>query len=272
MEHSTGTEPEWWRGKAMSVDKILVRMPERLDYFLAATAVLQDYCVQLHKQAAMKQRPANFWFTVELADDGYLFFWPIFPRMNFILRGELEKIVRQDWSCVLDFTDLERVWRIGATPQKHITEAWGIMFGSSPQRVPGLGPMQPHGVEHTTDILIDQQVEMREQLRRYLVANYPEARVRISDLGDMRPSTLFQLLSTTKIFVGMRGPASYLAGTMGIQTLELYPDDIPVSWMAKPQSEEYRIFYGSKFNIEDVWAILEEMYHKAVGYEEMVVL
>lgn len=251
----------------MKGDQILVRMPERLDYFLAATAVLQDYCAQLHKQAAMKQRPADFWFTVELANDGQLFFWPMFPRMKFALRGEVS-MARSEWSCVMDFTDIERVWKVAEVPHKHITEAWGIMFGASPKILPGLGPMEPRGAECPVDVLLDERVPVKEQVCRYFSTNYPEANVKVVDLEGVRPSTLFQLLVEAKMFLGMRGDGSYLAATMGKPTLELYPDDVPLWWTAKPQDGNYRILYGGNFGLEIVWAVAEEMYRQAAGCEE----
>lgn len=254
----------------MNLDNILVKMPDQLDYFLAAASVLQDYCVQLHKQAAMKQRPFNFMFTVEVADDGYLFFVPMFPRMDLVVQGELPKFAREEWSCIIDFTDIERVSSMAAIPKKHITEMWGIMYGASPQPLPGLGSMLPQPSVAEVDVLIDERVPVTEQMIEYMGMNFPQAKLQVANVEGLRPSTLFGMLANTKIFLGMRSGATYLAATMMKPILELYPDDLPLWFMSKPTVGLNRAFYGSTFSASQVWALLEETYVQVTGVEDNV--
>ena len=247
------------------IDNILIRMPEQLDYFLAATAVVQDYVVQLYKQAAMKQRAMNFKLTVELPHEDLLFFWPLFPTMQCILREDSKKFLRQEWSCVLDFTDVNRTIKLATIPQKHITESWGIMFGASPPIVPGLGQMIQGCTSPELDVLIDERLDMKETLCEYLHNSYSQATVQIKSVEGLRPASLFGMVADTKIFIGMRGGATYLSAAMGKPTLEMYPDDLPQFLMSKPHNENYRMFYGSHFDVGTVWAIFEEMYCAVAG-------
>ena len=257
----------------MKRENILVRMPKGLDYFLAAAAVLQDYCVQLHKQVGMRQRNANFWFTIEVQDDSYLFFWHMFPRMEMRVAEEIVDKSRELWDCIIDFTDIERARRIAAVPKKQITEAWGIMIGSSPRALPDLGPLLPQNSDQIVDVLIDERVEAGETLQHYFSSNFPEGRVVRRSVEGLRPATLLNLLAESKLFIGVRGGATYLSVTMKKPTLELYLDDLPLEWMSKPQSDTYRIFYGSKFAVGMLWAVLEEVWDNVRGYsgdEDMI--
>ena len=247
----------------MRQDNILAKMPDRLDYFLAATAVVQDYCVQLHKQVMMRQRPPNFSFTVEIPDDSFLFLWQLFPRMDYVMRGEMESFPRGDWSCVLDFSDIDRVVRVASTPRKHITEAWGIMFGASPRMVPELGPLAFESVVPTVDILIDERVPVKDTMIEYMSLNFPHAKVVVRQM-DARPSTVFSLLADAKFYVGVRDGASYMAATMLKPTLEFYDTDLPAWFMDKPHIN-YNMLYGTVFDPSMVWAIFEEMYCHAAG-------
>jgi|HubBroStandDraft_5_1064220.scaffolds.fasta_scaffold36474_3 hypothetical protein len=249
----------------MKRENILVRMPKELDHFLAAAAVVQDYCVQLHKQVGMRQRNANFWFTVEVQDEAYLFFWHMFPRMELRLAEDIVNRGRWMWDCIIDLTDIERVRRIATVPKKQITEAWGIMVGSSPRALPDLGPLRPQGNDHPVDVLIDERVEGGEVLQEYFLNNFPNSRVVRRGMEGLRPGTLLHLLSECKLFIGLRGGATYLSVTMGKPTLELYPDDMPLEFMSKPQSDTYRIFYGSKFAVGMMWAVLEEVWDNVRG-------
>lgn len=249
----------------MSVDNILVKMPEPLDCFLAAASVVQDYCVQLYKQVAMRQRPHNFHITVELANDGQLFFWPMFPQMECVMRGEVINLSRSHWSCVMDFTDIARVLKVAEIPKKHITESWGIMFGASPQPLPGLGPLMNYCAEPTVDVLIDERVPVKDNLVEYLGLNFPQAKVSIKGVEGIRPSSLFSMLADAKMFVGMRSGATYLACTMQKPTVELYGNDMEASLMSKPHHENYRMFYGARFDAGAVWAIFEEMFMGVTG-------
>jgi hypothetical protein len=244
-------------------DNILVKMPDTLEHFLAAAAVVQDYCVQLHKQVGMKRRNADFWFTLEVVDDSYMFLWPIFPRMNFVLPGEVT-LSRMDWSCVVDLSGIERVWKVAEVPKKHMVEAWGIMIGASPKTLPVLGAMQPQG-QGEIDVLIDERVEAKEQLCEYFDSNHPDLVVKVVGLEGLRVGTMFGILDQAKVCLLHRGGASYLAATMGKPTIELYQNDLPVWWLAKPNCETYKTFYGKQFSAEMIWPVMEDVVMQAIG-------
>lgn len=251
----------------MKTDNIYIKMPDRMEYFLAATAVVQDYFVQLHKQVMMRQRHQNFNFTIEIPDDEFLFFWPMFPNMDYVMRGEVP-LNRADWSCLLDLSDIDLVKRIASVPKKHIVEAWGIMVGASPRLVPELGPLLFNRAIPTVDVLMDERVPVKDTMLEYMRLNFPHARVVVKSVVGMRPSTLFSLLSDTKFYVGVRDGATYLSSAMRKPTLEFYGSDLPASLLGKPHSDTYKMFYGTTFDPGMVWAIFEEMYCQAAGEPE----
>ncbi len=248
------------------VDKILAKMPRELEYFIPAAAVLQDYCVQLHKQIANRQRAMPFEFTVEVEDDGLMFFQPLFPRMEMVASEDV-KMSRGEWSCILDFSDIDRAWSLAEIPRKHITEAWGILFGAGPRPVPELGPMMPVDVEKAIDVLFDESFPLKETMKEALDINYKNLTYEYARVTGRRPSTLFSMLSRAKVFVGVKGEATYLTAAMGIPTIELCDDSSPKWWMSKPQNERFRSFHGV-FSGALIWPFLDEMVSTANGYEK----
>lgn len=248
------------------IDKILVKMPGDLEYFIPAAAVLQDYCVQLHRQTANRQRAMPFEFTVVVENDGLMFFQPLFPRMNVVVAEDIRES-RAEWSCVLDFANIARAWSLAEIPRKHITEAWGILFGAGPRPVPELGPLMPDVVEKPVDVLFDERVVIKDVLGECVAGNHAELSYESRRLTERRPATLFSILSQAKVLVAVKGEATYLAAAMKIPTIELCDGSSPKWWMSKPQDDRFRSFYGAGLEAM-VWPFLDEMICAANGYEK----
>lgn len=236
----------------MTVDRILVRLPKDFEYFLPAVSCVHEYIMQVQNQKK------HFIVTVELGDESHLFFSSLFPRMEIQLAGDRPRS-RWDWDVVLDYRTTDRAMGIAKATKKHVTEAWGVLFGGSPPRIPQLGYLGARVKREETDILIDSNVPQAERLKVYF-QNPPVITIRVDQVNGLRPGTMFDKLCGTKMYIGKRSGATYLAATMGKKLVELYTNDLPSWWLAKPPSDRYKMIYGTEFSPELVWTIAEEIW------------
>lgn len=241
------------------MEQILARMPSDLEYMLPAMSVVHDYTAQVVNQIRNGWRTDLVVVTVEVGDESHLFLNSCFPRMEVIVR-EQEEYTRGEWDCILDFRDWQRPFRIAKDSKKHLTESWGIIFGASPSKIPTLGCLNSRSKLETLDILISDEFEEAEKLLTYMDNNHPEARTKIGKVASLRVGGMFDVLSSTKIYVGKRDGASYLAAAMGKGLVELYPTDVPLWWLSKGNSDTYKIIYGDRWDAETVFGELEEVW------------
>lgn len=247
-------------------EQILIRMPNQLDLFLAGAAVVQDYWVQLYGQLRQGIRKDLFQMTVEIGEESHFFLAPLFPRMELIYRED-EVIKRGTWDCILDLRDMDSVLRIATANKKHVTDAWGIKFGASAQRMPELGGLAKLKDKGGVDVLIDEQIEDATKIQEYFALNYPEVVTEISKVAGNRVSLTFERLSRAGVYVGPRGGATYLGSTMGKAIVECYPDDLPLYFLSKNSGPRYRALYGETFPVSYVWNAVEEVWLAITGQD-----
>ena len=238
------------------MDRILVRMPE-LEYFLPAASAIQNYVSQIYDQIVRGAKHPDCQVVIEIADESLLFFSPMFARTELIVWEE-EVVHRNDWECVLDLRDINRVLRVATTTQKHITEGWGIMFGAAPLKLPNLGYLGVGLAEPEIDVLLDVP-EGTDKLEGWIAKNYPDLKVEWKNLSGRRPSAMFDVLARTRMYVGQRSAATYMAAMLGKGLVELYTRDFPSWFLCKPKSEGYSLVYADSFSAELVWLHMEEI-------------
>ena len=155
------------------MDKVLMRMPDDLEFFLPATSVAQNYISQQYFQWHSKTKQQEPYFTIEIGEDSLLYLNSMFPRMEFIMR-EQELVDRFAYDCVIDFRDIKRVMNVAKPTQKHITEAWSAMFGASAPKLPVLGPIVATCQNPKYDFLIDASLPFAEELHHDITVKYIE--------------------------------------------------------------------------------------------------
>src|SRR5580765_5660782 len=161
----------------MKEKKLFVRMPINMDYFLPAVAFVHNYVLQLRTQVGIGMKPKVEPIVIELWREDQYFFSPLFPRMELTMGDENRKLSRSEWACVVDLRTVDRALAVAQPVGKHITDAWGIMFGASPSPLPELGYMVMYGSrEKTWDILVEAELTDSFKLLKYIEMNYPEAR------------------------------------------------------------------------------------------------
>lgn len=244
-------------------DRVLIRMPDSLELFLAATSVVHNYVVQQTRQILQGQKQAEgFRVTVELGHEEQFFFLPLFPHLNITLRG-WPQLKRQNWECVLDMRTTDRAFNLAQAQQKHLTEMWGVLYGASPGKVPELGTMKAKLGQPPFDILIDEEMECAWVLRRFFESNYPDLLVRLKKVNGQRAFQIFEDIQNTRMYIGKRSAATYLTAMMGKKLVELYPNDWPLWFLSKDKNDSYRVLYGDTFTPEMVWCECTELVEEA---------
>lgn len=245
-------------------DRILARLPEDLEYFLPALAVLHNYVVHLRMQVGNGWKPEGITMTIDYGHERNLFFLPLFPRFShpemLVTIGTPERLNRKDWDCVLDFRDITRAFHFARVAKKHVTESWNALFGASGDIVPQLGYLGAQVRDDEQGILIDGSLPCVDDLVETFKLWKPGVRVEVAELNKLRPATMFSMLSRVKMYVGFKSGASYLAASMDKFLLEMYPSTGPSWWLSKKKSAKYVGWYSRDFSIGAVWPLLENLW------------
>jgi len=243
----------------MKLEKVLIRMPQVQELFFPAVAFVHDYMMQLTGQMrAGLQRPGTV--TLELWREDQFFFTSLFPRLLLENGDKNRNLSRSEWACVIDLRTPTRALELGATAGKHVTDAWGIMFGASPRVIAELGFMSiwiPK--EKEWDILVDAELDEPVVLMEWINQNFPDAKTDFVQLSRVRYSEMFDKLGSTRMYVGRRSASTYLAAMMKIPLVEYYPDDFPRTFLSKPARPDYRVFFGDGRAI-NLWVGVQELW------------
>lgn len=238
------------------MDRTLVRTSKDLRCFLAAAAIVQDYANQIWQQAAQRLRKLDVEFTIEIADDGLLFFATLFPKMATLTQA-LEEPKREDWECVLDFRCPHDLMPLGVRTQKSMVETMGVAVGASPSSLPNLIFLSARTGQGAVDILLDEDLPAVE-LAQFVANNWPWVSIERQCFSDLRPANLFAALERGKLLVGKESGATYLAAAMGMSVLEVSTGIWPSWWLGKYNAKHVRL--PATASAEMIWLLMEEMW------------
>lgn len=245
------------------IDRILVRLSDDLEMFLAGVSVAHNYLMQQARQVAQGQKDKDgFQLTIELGHEEQFFFVPLFPRLNIRMR-EANIFPRSQWECIVDLTDRDRAIRVGAPQKKHVTESLGVMCGASPGKIGEMGVLMFKVGQPSTDILIDQNIAWADELKNYVVCSYPHLRVEVKATSRKRAALMFDDVANTRMYVGHRSAATYLVAMMKKELVEMSQDGVPAWALDKNPGDNYRAFYGSDVCLESVWLACTEVLESA---------
>jgi hypothetical protein len=249
----------------MAEKKLLIRMPLDMNYFFPAVAFVHDHIMQLKTQIGMGLKKTAEPIVIELWREDQFFFTHMFPRLELVMGSEDRKLSRSEWACVIDLRTPTRALNIAEVVGKHITDAWGILYGASPKAIPELGyTMMYASKEKKWDVLVDSDLPDSVKLVRYIEMNYPEARLTCRDIYALRCSELFELMSSARLFIGQRSAATYLATMLKLGLVEYYPDDLPRTFLSQPPREDYKVVFG-QCTAELIWPSLELVWETLFG-------
>ena len=243
------------------MDRIMIRMPEDMELFMAAISLVQDYAMQLVLQVKNRVRIAGFDIKVEFAQLDQMFFQSLVPRFMTVISKYTDELKRADWDYIIDLTDITPALDMARIPEKHITDVWGIMYGCSPKPIGELGGMSMvKNRIKKCDILIDKQAMDAEKLLEYCELNFPEARVKLMEVQGMPPGLMVRRLADAQLYIGKRSEASYLAAMLGVGLVEQYGTKYPPYLLHKKGLGKYKLLGGAECPAALTWLALEELW------------
>lgn len=247
-------------------EKILLGMPEDFEMFLASLAAVQDYVYQQHRQEELGAKSQEWSVDVWLPD--HEFMKPAFPpEVNFV----------EDWNPRRGEYDLAYrffptvAYGLAARSDKHAAQAFGVLVGSDPGSLPDLSRVAAAGkaYQENVDVAvlpIEQQHDIVEMLRK----NKPELSVYVANGHGIFSADDVAMMASTRMVVGKRSDATYVASCFRDWVVELYPDDRHKKWLSKWTNKNYRMLYGRSFKAEQIWKTMEMLWQAGlVGREDL---
>src|ERR1039458_2069608 len=126
------------------MDSVLITMPKDLHQFLIATAIAQDYSIQLAVGAERKEREIFYNITFRL-DEKFKYFEPILRVVHnhvpvFDYSG-WDGLQRGEFDCFIDF-DFNKAKKLASKVGRHITVGFNALLGTGALGWPILKPLQ----------------------------------------------------------------------------------------------------------------------------------
>jgi hypothetical protein len=165
--------------------------------------------------------------------------------------------VRGQFDLVYEFNP-KRAYAMAKPTERHVSEVFAAPLGANAAVFPNMEALhKPYAIlQPTIDVLL-QAFEGCSAVADWLTAHGKSYDT--TNAVDIDPRGIGFLLSF-KMLVGPRSGMTYLAAALGLDVVELYPDDRHQRWVSKWSAAGYQMIYGSKLPpelveraIEDVW-------------------
>ena len=231
------------------VEKHFYWMPDTLEMFLAAITAIQDFHTWMGKGFANVNEKITLKREAEVTIHCKKELEFLLPAIE---KEGMSKIVAKvsnpmsldlrDFDLAVKF-DTERAFNLVKTTEKHVTQAFGIMIGSDPQKATAdLSNCKP--IAPTLDILV-LPFPGQMQLMEFLVNNYPELETdRLDSATDSSlDNCAMEMISKYRMVVGIRSGLTYLAASLGKGVVEIYPPDVYRDWLSKWSCPLYQMIY-----------------------------
>lgn len=250
-------------------DRMLFGMPSDYEMFLAALAAVQDYQHQQERQVELKAKDPDYTIHIYIPPGyGLEYLKPAFGKdVKFV---DEYRPNRTDYDLAVTFNP-ESGYRLSEAGQRHASQAFGVQIGSDPESLPDLS-----AVSEEVDPLTQYEVLlMNFPCRKAIADRIDEKNSRIAfcdgmskffgdELTGMGPID-FRTIVSSKMIVGYRGPATYVASCFRRQVVELYPNDVHRKWLAKWRNPNYQMLYGKEFSAEKIWSAMETLWHRGIS-------
>ena len=238
-------------------EKHLYIMPDDAEAFLAALAALQDYWKWTAKR--FTRVDIHIYFKNKLLK----FLLPAFSADTVTSVTVVDDLFNRDYDHVVEF-DGKVAYEMGKVTEKHITQVFGIIVGSEPQKsTPDITACLKSNLTHI-DILIF-PFPAAKQLFEFLMNNHPE--LQTTFVGTSTPD--WQDAVGAKLVVGLRSGMTYLAAAAGRGVLEIYPTDVHRNWLSKWSHPLYQMIYANPEQVSATLAYrsVEILWKKVKAFE-----
>lgn len=251
------------------MDQVCVTMPTNTRDFMAAASVTQDYLLQLALGSQKGMRPKNYEVTFRM-DERFKFFEPCLkvvkdnnPLFDYTGWDELR---RGDFDCFMEF-DVERAWEATKLSAKHITEAFGILIGSSPSsRYPLqsnklIKPVENKVKEPCSVSLLQwtDSIYETQKFQKFLADNYPQLNIHLVEVESEDPEIVFDYTKNFDVVVGRSTACgtTYAAAALGKALIEIFPNQKEATLYNNFDLEVYQQVIGTEVSAEVMWTAWE---------------
>lgn len=274
------------------MEKVIFRMPEDPEMFVAALGALQawtaeqesqithtdrqldDYSVEVRQskdagritdgqyyqltaqigEARRRNQERMYDLTVNLPNEDFDFFIPAFGKSQ-IVYGDVV-IKRGDWDFAHVF-DPKKAEALAAATQRHASAAFGILIGAECSSLVNLS-MYPVQIGTTIDLL--------------MVGDWPERKA-VEDLALRAGKNVqhvvgldwyatFDCISGSDMIVGPRSAATYIACCLEKRVVELYPITDNRRWLSKWDNPNYQMICNKDYPAGLVWRAMETLWER----------
>lgn len=267
------------------MERLLFGLPSDLEACLAATAAVQSFVAEQHKQmrraeAQIVKFPLHIQNKLHaellartpelhLANLSAHWLLPAFAQFSYfdevenksyqveyqVIQEEKYDAVRGKWEFAHCF-DVETAYRLGAPTERHMAVAFSVMIGANAGAFPSLASISVPAP--TIDVLLlANDWDGASKIAQFIESHHPELKF----TGTYDPD--LELISRAKMVVGLRSGWTYLASILRRKVVELYPNDRYKRWLSKWSNPNYRMIYGDTFAPELVWRSMEELWTRS---------
>lgn len=242
-------------------EKYLFGMPEFMEPFLAATAVVQAFCQNKDCEV-----------TIACPNISLQIFSPVFPKKTSFVRSI--NALRGDFDLEVDFNE-KAAYKIARRTEKHIVQMFGILIGAdavnSYPTVLGDFSKMEKGTE-LFDVLVwglsnELGAKFCSEVLNKMHKSYTFIHEGLAKKEEDNAHYVSRIVREHKTIVGVRSSATYLACSYRKSVVELYDTQFYKNWLSKWANKKYRMIYSDNPTTELITSALEAVW-EASGSEE----
>ena len=250
----------------MYMDSSLIIMPKTLHEFLIATAIAQDYSIQLAVGAERQEREAYYQIAFRM-EEKFKYIEPILR----VVKNNLpvfdysgwDQVQRGEFDCIMNF-DFNKGRAVASKVGRHITVGFNALFGTGALGWPILKALQLHPDESLmVDVLIlGSENKEYAKFYEFISNNYPELTI-VGDPRDITSYTvqeIIEYINHFKIVVGPHSVLTYLAVCLGKVCIEVFKTSEEAVLYGSSGKSNYRAVIGQNITAEFVWTVWEEVW------------
>lgn len=242
-------------------EKYLFIMPESMEPFIAATAVVQAFCEKKDCEV-----------TIVCQNLSLQIFLPVFPQKTSFVRGM--PIIRGEFDLEVEFNE-KAAYKIARRTGKHITQMFGILIGADPVNgyPTALGDFSKMTkAEELFDVLVwglPNQLGYKfcAEILNAMHKSYTFIHEGLAKKEEDNAHYVCRIVQGHKTIVGIRSSATYLACSYRKPVVELYDTEYYKNWLSKWANPKYQMIYGDNPQVETITSALEAVWARGDSEE-----
>lgn len=235
-------------------EKYLFVMPEGMEPFLAATAVVQAFCH--NKECDV---------TIVCPNLSLQIFSPVFPEKTYFVRNW--NMARGEFDLEVDFNE-KAAYKIARRTGKHIVQIFGLLIGADPINgyPTALGDFSKMAKgEERFDVLVwglshETGAKFCAEVLNKMHKSYTFIHEGLAKKEEDNAHYVSAVVREHKTIVGIRSSATYLACSYKKPVVELYNTEYYKNWLSKWANPKYQMIYGDNPQVETITSAMEAVW------------